>query len=230
MNLSTNAQSDWGLINDIDTIKCWRMYTFASSCELTCHRWSWSCWELTHHSSWATVCKMVRPMLSDRCLSVCLSCPVLSCLSVTLMYCGQMVWRFKMKLGVQIGLGPGHIVLDGDPAPLPQRGTAPIFGPYLLRPNGCMDQDVTWYGGRPRPMRLCVRWGPQSPSPKAPQFSAHFYCGQTARWIKMPLGMEVGLSPGDFVLDGDPSPLPPKGGGAPSPIFGPCLLWPKGCM
>jgi len=29
--------------------------------------------------------------------------------------------------------------------------------------------------------------------------------------IKMPLGTEVGLSPGDFVLDGDPAPLPKKG-------------------
>jgi len=27
----------------------------------------------------------------------------------------------------------------------------------------------------------------------------------------MPLCMEVGLSPGDFVLDGDPVPLPKKG-------------------
>jgi len=27
-----------------------------------------------------------------------------------------------MKLGMQVGLGPGHIVLDGDPAPTPQRG------------------------------------------------------------------------------------------------------------
>ena len=27
-----------------------------------------------------------------------------------------------------------------------------------------------------------------------------------AAWIKMPLGMEVGLGPGDFVLDGDPAP------------------------
>jgi len=27
-----------------------------------------------------------------------------------------------MKLGTQIGLDPGHIVLDGDPAPLPQKG------------------------------------------------------------------------------------------------------------
>jgi len=36
-----------------------------------------------------------------------------------------------------------------------------------------------------------------------------------AAWIKMSLGIELGLSPGDFVLDGDPSPLPQKGGGAP---------------
>jgi len=34
------------------------------------------------------------------------------------------------------------------------------------------------------------------------QFSAHFYCGQTAACTKMPLGMEVGLSP-ELVLDGD---------------------------
>ena len=35
-----------------------------------------------------------------------------------------------------------------------------------------------------------------------------------ARWIKMPLGMEVDLSPGDFVLDGDPAHPSQKGGGA----------------
>jgi len=38
-------------------------------------------------------------------------------------------------------------------------------------------------------------------------FSAHVYCGQTAGWMKLVLGMEVGLSPGDFVLDGDPVPF-----------------------
>jgi len=27
----------------------------------------------------------------------------------------------------------------------------------------------------------------------------------------MPLGVEVGLGPSDFVLDGDPAPLPKKG-------------------
>ena len=96
-----------------------------------------------------------------------------------------------------------------------------------------MDQDVTWYGARPRPMRLCVRLGPRSPSPKGgaeprPIFG-HVYCGQTAGWMKLVLGMVVGLSPGDFVLDGDPAPSP-KGGGAPSPIFGSLLLWPNGWM
>ena len=167
-----------------------------------------------------------------------------------------------MKLGTQVGIGPGHIVLDGDPAPPPQKGLShPLFGPYPLRPNGFIDQDATWYGGRPRPRRLCVRWGHRSPPQKrggAPQifgpcllwltgqmdqdgtwhggrlrpkrlcvrwgpspplqkggaplkFSAHVYCGQTAGWITPAFGMEVGLSPGDFVLDGDPAPLLKKG-------------------
>jgi len=51
-------------------------------------------------------------MLSDHCpvLSV---CPVLF---VMLVYCSQRVGWIKMKLGVEVGLGPGHIVLDGDPA------------------------------------------------------------------------------------------------------------------
>jgi len=50
-----------------------------------------------------------------------------------------------MKLGMQVGLGPGHTLLDGNPAPLPKGTQPPIFGPYQLRPNGCMHQDVTWY-------------------------------------------------------------------------------------
>ena len=47
------------------------------------------------------------------------------------------------------------------------------------------------------------------------QFSAHVYCGQTAGFIRIPLGMEVGLSPGNIVLDGDPSPPPLKGNSPP---------------
>jgi len=48
-------------------------------------------------------------------------------LSVTLVYCGQTVGRINMKLSMGVGLGPGQTVLDGDPALLSQRGTAPQF-------------------------------------------------------------------------------------------------------
>jgi len=38
------------------------------------------------------------------------------------MHYGQTVGRIKVKLGMQIGLGPGHIVLHGDPAAFPKKG------------------------------------------------------------------------------------------------------------
>jgi len=80
-----------------------------------------------------------------------------------------------------------------------------------------MDQDETWQAGRPRPRPHCVRWGPSSPKGHSPQFSVHVRCGQTAAWIKTPLGTEVGLGPGDIVLDWDPAASPSqKGGTAPN--------------
>ena len=51
-----------------------------------------------------------------------LSCPsvCLSCLSVCLSVCDVgVLWPngwIKVKLGMEVGLGPGQIVLDGDPA------------------------------------------------------------------------------------------------------------------
>jgi len=36
-----------------------------------------------------------------------------------------------MKLGTQVGLGPGHVVLDGDPTPLPQRGKSSQFKAHI---------------------------------------------------------------------------------------------------
>jgi len=56
----------------------------------------------------------------------------LSVLSVTLVYRGQTVGWIKMKLGMEEGLDPGHIVLDGDPPILPKGAQAPIFGLCLL--------------------------------------------------------------------------------------------------
>ena len=117
---------------------------------------------------------------------------------------------------------------------LPEKGgTTPIFGPCLLWPNGWMHQITSWYRGRPYPRRYSARWGPSSISPKGTQpipISGPLRCGQTAGWTKMPLGMEVGLSPGDFVLDEDPAPLPQKGAEPPPQFLDPFLLWPNGWM
>jgi len=79
-----------------------------------------------------------------------------------------------MPLVMEVGLGPGGFVFDGDTAPR-KNGTdpQPIFGACLLWPNGWMDQDATWYGGKPRPRRRCVRYGRSSPTLKrgaAPSF------------------------------------------------------------
>jgi len=73
--------------------------------------------------------------------------------------------------------------------------------------------------GKPQPRRLYVRWRPNPLPTKGvelpPQFSAHFYCGQTAGCIKMPLGVEVGLSPGGFIKWG-PSPYNKRRGAPPN--------------
>ena len=45
-----------------------------------------------------------------------------------------------MQLGMQVGLGPGHIVLDGDPAPPPPKWqSVPHFLPHI-----CCGQMARW--------------------------------------------------------------------------------------
>jgi len=44
-----------------------------------------------------------------------------------------------MKPNMQVGLSAGHIVLDGDPAPPPKRGTAPQFSAHI-----CCGQMTEW--------------------------------------------------------------------------------------
>ena len=66
-----------------------------------------------------------------------------------------------MALGIEVGLGPGDFVFDGDPA--------------IPRTEG---------------------------TPTTTQFLAHVHCGQTAGWMKTPVGTEVDHSPGHIVLDG----------------------------
>jgi len=110
-------------------------------------------------------------------------CYLTAVLSATLMYCGQMVGWIKMPLGMEVGLGPGHIVLDGewewDPPP-PRKGgrSPPIFGPCLLWPNGWMDQDTTWWGRRLDPGDVVLDGDSALPTKRGtsahPHFSSHF--------------------------------------------------------
>ena len=60
-------------------------------------------------------------------------------MSVTLVYCDQTVGWIKMKLGTQVGLGPGHIVLDGDPPPPPPKGHSPQLSAHI-----CCGQMAGW--------------------------------------------------------------------------------------
>jgi len=92
-------------------------------------------------------------------------CPVLS---VTLVHCGQTVGWIKMKLGMQVGLAPGHIVLDArGPSFTSPKGHSPtIFGPYALWSNGWMHQDATWYREIGVGQSDTVLDGDQAPLPK----------------------------------------------------------------
>ena len=90
----------------------------------------------------------------------------------------------KIPFGTDVGLGPGDIVLDRNPAPPPQKkGTAaPTFRPI------CYGQTAGWIK---MPLGKEVGLGPRhivldgDPAPPterntgASQFSAYVYCGQT---------------------------------------------------
>jgi len=71
---------------------------------------------------------------------------------------------------MEVGLGPGDLLLDGGPS-FPPKWHSSIFGPCLLWLNGWMDQDASWYG-----LGHVVLDGDPTPPPKkrgtGPQFSA----------------------------------------------------------
>jgi len=97
-----------------------------------------------------------------------------------------------------------------------------VYDVGVLWPNGWMDQDATWYGGRPRPSRHCVRWKPSSPVPKkgadqplSPIFHPFLlwpngWMHQDSTWYAW-----IGLGPVDIVLDGDPARPSTKRGRSP---------------
>ena len=64
-----------------------------------------------------------------------------------------------MKLGTQVGFGPGHIVLDANPAlPSPKGGTAPDFRPMSIVAFSALPSVIwhCWLGGKKgiRPVKM----------------------------------------------------------------------------
>jgi len=119
-----------------------------------------------------------------------------------------------MLLGMEVGLGPDYTVLDGDPTS-PKKGHSLQFLAHV-----CCGQMAGWIkmafgtqiGLGPSSILLegdtaPPKKGAQQKGTAAPHFLTDVYCGQTAVCIRIPLGTDVGLGPGDIVLDG--TQLPP---------------------
>jgi len=127
-----------------------------------------------------------------------------------------------MKLGTEIDLGPGHIMLDGNQLPPPQKKG----GGH--RTHVCCGQTAGWIK---TPLGMEVGLGPEDIVLDGDQL-----CPQKQGAQQLPLfgpcivakrlngsrchGREIDLGPRDIVLDGDLA--FPKG--AQPPIFDPCLL------
>jgi len=82
-----------------------------------------------------------------------------------------------MKLRIEVGLGPDHIVRWGT-SPPPKKGAQQ---PTQFSTHVCCGQSAGWTKGRPE-------------------------VGQMAGWIKMLFGTETGYGPGHTVLHGNPAP------------------------
>jgi len=112
-------------------------------------------------------------------------------------YCGQTAGLIKVALGMEVGLGPGHIVLNRDPATPPVNGQSPNFWPISVvakRLDG-LRCHLVWRQASAQ-ATLCSM-GTQLPPEKRIHplhtILAHVYCGQTAGWMKTPLGTEIDL-------------------------------------
>jgi len=126
---------------------------------------------------WATVTSNSSPCATEK----------LSCLSV----CNVGVlrpngWMIKMPLSTAVGLGLGHIVLDGDPATRTERGTAPppSFGRCLLWPNSRPSQQLLsscYYGLLPVDVRISCH-------------SCHFELAMTKLYQPLSSSISVSIS------------------------------------
>jgi len=98
----------------------------------------------------------------------------------------------------------------------------------VLWPNGWMDQDETWRGGRPRLRPHCVRWRPSSPQRgTAPNFRPMSIVVKRLCGLRCQLVWRSASAQATLCKMG--TQLPPKKG-VTANTFRPYLLWPNGWM
>jgi len=131
----------------------------------------------------------------------------------------QMDGWIKMPLGREAGLGPSDIVLDGEPAPLPQKGQSPQFSAHVY-----CGQTAGWIK---MPLGMEVDFSPGhivlDGDPASPLKGA-----QPPLFGPCLLWKNDWMDQGATWYEGRPWPRPHCVTSAPPPIFGPCLLWPNG--
>ena len=132
---------------------------------------------------------------------------------------------------MQVGLGPGHTVLDGAQLPLTQSGTAPQFSAYIW--CGQMAEWIKMPLGMEvglGPGDFVLDGNPASSSPKrgwSPPISGPCLLWPNG-WMDQD-GTWHGGGPRSRPHCARWGPSYPKRGHN-LPIFSPCLLWPNGCM
>jgi len=82
-----------------------------------------------------------------------------------------------MPLGMEAGLGQGHIVLDGDPAP-PSKKAQPQFSAYVYcgQTAGWIKMALSMEVGL-GPGHIVLDGEPRKKAQQPVLFSAHVYCG-----------------------------------------------------
>jgi len=146
-------------------------------------------------------------------------------------YCGQTVEWIKMALGTQVGLDPGHILLDGDPAPPPQkRGQSPPNFQNMSIVAKQLNGSRWHLAHRWASIQATLLDGDPAPNPQRgtpPIFGPcllwpNGWMDEDATWY----GSWPRPRP-RCVIWGCSSPAPRKRHISPPPLSGPCLLWPR---
>jgi len=132
-------------------------------------------------------------------------------------YSNQTAARIKMTLGMEVGLRADNIVLDEDRVPSSQkRGRAP---PQFLAHVYCGQtaEWMRWHWAwrwalvQATLCKMATQLPLQKSGAEAPRNFGTSLVWPNGLMHQNALGMEVGLSPRNFVLDGDQPPSPKRG-------------------